>query len=741
MICGASRIWLNAITFMLRTSQRLSHQSGLPESSGTWATWQVPSDDHYLGLRLRTYAALAAGDCESAAKAAALAVVLARSTIERIDAWLDRIFASFSAGRWEETRELAIEALTAIDDAQGDRGAAGILYTLAYLAADSGRWETAAHLIERLRDHHASDDAARTFELDLLDAHLEFSRGRFASAQRTALKILDRPSLIAQIREAAALIADEVDWMSGNRNPLRSKGRSGNRELDDRHRLLSCRRGSLLPLSTEFHRDLLEWEMSGCAGPTPLSPSASNKLAFYRSAAAHGRQELAAQLAAKLRIDSPAVARKDGIDVEIFRAAAVNEYPFAHDVFGPLRWYFASRNRLGHWSSEGPAVVTPAELDALADEDDVIRCSDREILMIEGARSWSVESRGAIAALFRTRAENHRLRRLVEPAEQTPARMQGTHGIVGESPAIRVIFDLVERVARRDVAVCVLGESGTGKELVASAIHRASARRQKPFTPINCAALPENLIESELFGHVRGAFTGADRDRAGLIESSEGGTIFLDEIGEMPLIAQAKLLRLLQDGDFRRVGETTNRTADVRVVSATNRKLETAVEEGRFREDLYYRIRGVEIALPPLRERGNDVLLLARHFLDAESSRHRSGPSSFSSEVETILRAHRWPGNVRELQNTIRAAHAIAGEAREIEMQHLPERVRAAVPARAVAGSYQDAVTRFRRDLIEKSLIAASGNQNRAAEILSMSRQALAYQVRELGILVKSSRA
>ncbi|HEX7810082.1 MAG TPA: sigma 54-interacting transcriptional regulator, partial [Thermoanaerobaculia bacterium] len=259
----------------------------------------------------------------------------------------------------------------------------------------------------------------------------------------------------------------------------------------------------------------------------------------------------------------------------------------------------------------------------------------------------------------------------------------------------------------------------------------------KTFTAVNCAALPENLIESELFGHVRGAFTGADRDRAGLIETTDGGTLFLDEIGELPLPAQAKLLRFLQEGEFRRVGEATNRSADVRIVSATNRRLSTAVEEGRFRDDLYYRIRGVEVSLPPLRERGQDILLLAEHFLANERDKHRGGAASFSNDVEAIFSSYAWPGNVRELQNTIRGAHAMAGEAKSIEVEHLPERLRSVVPARISVGSYQDAVMRFKRDLIQRSLLESRGNQNRAAAALKMSRQALAYQIRELGILVR----
>ena len=274
------------------------------------------------------------------------------------------------------------------------------------------------------------------------------------------------------------------------------------------------------------------------------------------------------------------------------------------------------------------AGLTGAELDAVlaTPPADWIACSERELLYIDGLSEWSAGSREAIASLFRVRADHHRLRRLLDEETRDGAH-ESIEGIVGESPSMREIYELISRVARRDVPVCILGESGTGKELVARAVHRQSSRRHKPFTPINCAALPENLIENELFGHARGAFTGADRDRAGLIETTDGGTLFLDEIGEMPLVAQAKLLRFLQEGEFRRVGETANRSADVRVLTATNRKLEAAVEQGRFREDLYYRIRGIEIVLPPLRDRTSDIPLLASHFLAAEKQKHRTGPA------------------------------------------------------------------------------------------------------------------
>jgi transcriptional regulator with PAS, ATPase and Fis domain len=469
----------------------------------------------------------------------------------------------------------------------------------------------------------------------------------------------------------------------------------------------------------------------------------SESLKLFRAALAKGDLALAEGIAREMHIDMET--RGDGnMELRILHAAAVRDFPFSGHDFGTARWRFATRNRLGHWSEIGSLPpLASADLDAiLADgATDWIPSSERELLYVDGVERWSEESRDALAAIIRTRAEHHRLKRVIEQEDDTrPAeRAQSIDGIVGDSPAMREVFALVARVAKRDVPVCILGESGTGKELIARAVHRNSSRKSKAFTAINCAALPENLIESELFGHARGAFTGADRDRAGLIETSDGGTLFLDEIGEMPLPAQAKLLRFLQEGEFRRVGDVVNRSADVRIVTATNRKLESAVEEGRFREDLYYRIRVVEIALPPLRERTADIPLLAAHFIAAERDKHRAGATKLTPDAEAAIAGYAWPGNVRELQNTIRAAHALAGDAKSIDLEHLPERVRGTLGGR-VASSYHDAVARFRRDLIEKSLAQVMGNQNQAAALLKISRQALAYQIRELGILVKPQR-
>jgi len=626
----------------------------------------------YLRARLRTYHALDREEFDVALEHIDVAQAEAASIADRIDAQMDRVYTLFAAGRWPDARRAAIETLASVEETQGDRAAGGLLFILAFLSADENETALAAQLINRLRHFYSGTDDERHL------AEIDLLNARLDLARGRfqpayrAAKSLLARSHDEPIVEAASMIADAIDF--AEKRPLASRKEPRNAELRRRYHA--------------FRGD----------GDHPLKQI-------------------------KAHDSAPAQA-----DVAFLRTASLREFPFApHDFDTP--WRYATCNRLGHWNAIGSADENGAP------EDWIVR-GEREALFIEHSHAWPSESREAIAAVFRTRSELHRLKRVLEQEESTERPRAASHGIIGESPALRDVNSRIALVAKRDVAICILGESGTGKELVARAVHVSSSRKHKPFTPVNCAALPENLIESELFGHVRGAFTGADRDRAGLIESTDGGTLFLDEVGEMPLTAQAKLLRFLQEGEFRRVGDTVNRTADVRIVSATNRKLESAVDEGRFREDLYYRIRGVEIALPPLRERGNDIALLASHFLAKERERHRGGPSRLSPDAESLFLAYPWPGNVRELQNTIRAAHAIAGEAKEIDVDHLPERVRSTAPSRTIAGSYQDAVARFRRDLIESALLHAKGNQNRAAAMLKISRQALGYQIRELGIMV-----
>jgi transcriptional regulator with GAF, ATPase, and Fis domain len=248
------------------------------------------------------------------------------------------------------------------------------------------------------------------------------------------------------------------------------------------------------------------------------------------------------------------------------------------------------------------------------------------------------------------------------PSARSAAKpIPGRFGMVGDSAPMRALYDLVAKVGPSDVSALVMGETGTGKELVARALHEQSRRAKKPFLAENCAAVPESLLESELFGHVRGSFTGAVADRAGHFVAANGGTVFLDEIGDMPLSMQAKLLRVLQEGEVRPVGSNKVQKVDVRVVAATNKDLPAMCRAGTFREDLYFRLNVVTLRLPPLRERKGDVAHLARHFLarcDAESGRS----TRMSDAALQALEAWRWPGNVRELENVIRRASVFAGE-------------------------------------------------------------------------------
>jgi transcriptional regulator with GAF, ATPase, and Fis domain len=247
-----------------------------------------------------------------------------------------------------------------------------------------------------------------------------------------------------------------------------------------------------------------------------------------------------------------------------------------------------------------------------------------------------------------------------EPAAEPPRdRSAGEfHGMIGRAPAMRAMFDDIRKFAPTPMPVLILGESGTGKELVARALHEGSPRRSGPFVSENCAAIPETLLESVLFGHVKGAFTGAIKDHPGHFVAAHGGTLFLDEIGDMPLSMQAKILRALQEGEVRPVGGNRARSVDVRVVAATNRDLQAMVAEGKFRQDLFYRLNVLRVTLPPLRERGDDVVTLARHFL-AKAAAHRPRPPHLSAAAEALLRSARWPGNVRQLINEMQRVAAL----------------------------------------------------------------------------------
>ncbi|HXE98452.1 MAG TPA: sigma-54 dependent transcriptional regulator [Dongiaceae bacterium] len=344
-----------------------------------------------------------------------------------------------------------------------------------------------------------------------------------------------------------------------------------------------------------------------------------------------------------------------------------------------------------------------------------------------------------IVMVLKKAEERERLKEENSHLREVAAGQFSYSGILSRNAGMQEIFNQIKKVADLKTSILVLGESGTGKELVAQAVHHNGRRSQKPFVAVNCGAIPENLLESELFGHVRGAFTDASSDKAGLFEQADGGTLFLDEIGEMPLSLQVKLLRVLQEGEIRRVGGASSNKVDVRVISATSRDLSADVAAGGFREDLYFRLNVFCLQLPPLRERVEDIPLLAEYFL----RRYGSGGDSQTFRIEPdamrSLMAYRWPGNVRELENAMERA-SILCEGGRISSGCLPPTVRLFdenKPGEAINDenlSIKKAEDAIERELIRKALAKTGGNRTQAAKILEISHRSLLYKLKEYGI-------
>ena len=316
--------------------------------------------------------------------------------------------------------------------------------------------------------------------------------------------------------------------------------------------------------------------------------------------------------------------------------------------------------------------------------------------------------------------------------------------MVGQHHSIQSLRGLIEKVAKSPArTVLIYGETGAGKGLVARMIHQASTRRDKGFVDINCAAIPASLLESELFGHERGAFTGAVERKAGLVEASNSGSVFLDEIRELDPHLQAKLLSLLDTQQFRRVGAVRPTKVDVRFIAATNKVLLSEVKAGNFREDLYYRLQVVALNLPALRERGDDVLILAQHFISKFNAVYNRAIQGLSPETEAIFRKYSWPGNVRELENLLERIFILEDDD-IIEPRHLPDRIlrttrpgavdSPAISAPAPTGSFRDATEAFQRLLIEQAMAQSGGNIQEAARVLDLSRHALRHQIIKLGL-------
>ncbi|MBK9291578.1 MAG: sigma-54-dependent Fis family transcriptional regulator [Bacteroidetes bacterium] len=351
-----------------------------------------------------------------------------------------------------------------------------------------------------------------------------------------------------------------------------------------------------------------------------------------------------------------------------------------------------------------------------------------------------------LQALVSEALEIRRLARAHQPSEKTGnIAVPGT--MIGESPAMKEVFKMIGRVAASDVSVLITGESGTGKELVAKAIHQYSDRSSKPFVAINCAAIPENLLESELFGHEKGAFTDAHQAKAGKFEQAEGGTLFLDEIGDMSLSLQAKLLRVLQDNTFQRLGSNKILHSSTRIISATNKNLENAIAQGKFREDLFYRLKVIAINIPPLRVRRDDIAPLTFHFLNRYSAEMKKTPPTLPAESMDLLLNHHWPGNVRELENLMKRlillskANVITPEQISAELSQSAAEIaqpksdaEAFNPADAEGKLYDLVIGKAEEELIRKTLTWCKGNLSKTSKMLGISRAMLYERMNKYGI-------
>ena len=338
----------------------------------------------------------------------------------------------------------------------------------------------------------------------------------------------------------------------------------------------------------------------------------------------------------------------------------------------------------------------------------------------------------------RLKQENQRLRSDLERMKEA----SGLGRMIARSASMHEVFKRIRKIAEYKTTVLIQGESGTGKELVARAVHDHSTRATQPFVAVNCGAIPENLLESELFGHVKGAFTDASRDKKGLFAEADGGTLFLDEIGELPLNLQVKLLRALQEEEIRRVGDNRDIRIDVRVIAATVRDLAADAKDNLFREDLFYRLNVVSVRLPPLRERVEDLPPLCSHFVERFNERLGRRIEGFEPEALAALRRHHWPGNVRELENLVERCVLFADGPR-IGLPDLPETVRGAAPASpdpaqndplALKSQVRAAAERVERDLIDRALKVTDHNVTRAAKLLHISRKSLQVKMRDLGL-------
>jgi DNA-binding NtrC family response regulator len=398
-------------------------------------------------------------------------------------------------------------------------------------------------------------------------------------------------------------------------------------------------------------------------------------------------------------------------------------------------------------------VITDIKMEGVGGQDILKRamevCPDTPVIMITafGSIDSAVEAVKTGATDYITKPFNNEdlklrvkkaieSRRLVRENMELRAILMEKYDfsrIIGRSESMKKVFVLLDKAIPVNSSILITGETGTGKEQVAKTIHYNSPRKDRRFVAVNCGAIPENLLESQLFGHKKGAFTSADRDQRGVVEEAEGGTLFLDEIGEMPIGLQVKILKLIQDREFLPVGGTKPVTVDARIISATNQDLERLIEAGRFRSDLYYRLNVIEITLPPLRERGDDVLMLARHFLHAQCDETGHAEAKLDPAVERAFTAYTWPGNIRELKNVIERAVVLC-DTGAITLEHLPERFSTPGYGGKISPFLKDAHEEFEASYIRKVCIENGGDKELVAKILGIDLATLYRKIKKYDI-------
>ena len=451
-------------------------------------------------------------------------------------------------------------------------------------------------------------------------------------------------------------------------------------------------------------------------GQTQLLLNTSVLLFLFRALAGartlSRREDVARQLLCLL---------KDFVDFDSGRVLAGNtEEELASQFDDPVVWR--------HLVDEGPLCT-----DSVAAIPIYANGSLAGALLLHGALESQIETLSAIASLASVAIESVReIERLREDYVALERRIKGNGGILGDSPAIVKLLERIEKLAPRDTTVLIQGESGTGKELVARLLHRSSPRAESPFIAINCAAITDTLLESELFGHEKGAFTGAAALKKGKIEMAEGGTLFLDEIGELAPALQAKLLRVLQEREFERVGATRALRVDIRVIAATNRDLARQVREGAFRADLFHRLNVVALRTPPLRERKADISILAERMIRTFAEQCNRPRLTLSPEALRCLENYDWPGNVRELENALEHA-VVLGEGLTILPSDLPENIWETAPVEQL-GAFESSVTDAKRASIIRAYHQAGGDYKGAAKILGLHPNYLLRLVRNLGL-------